>query len=224
MCDPEMALRHIFQAATKSVLPHTRIRNLLKIHENQLEIQDQVYEIPKQGVTIVGFGKAVIGMAAQLQRQLSPEQIKLAILSVPHGISSQLISSGQKIQIPCPQPGLFLNEGAKNNIPDSNSLKTSQMISETVSDLKSSDLVIVLVSGGGSALLPAPKPPLTLEEKAKLTAKLSKAGASIQELNSVRIQLSQLKGGKLAVKAQPATGDKFPETFLLFKFLFFKLF
>ena len=139
-------------------------------------------------------------------------------------MSSQLISSGQKIQIPCPQPGLFLNEGAKNNIPDSNSLKTSQMISETVSDLKSSDLVIVLVSGGGSALLPAPKPPLTLEEKAKLTAKLSKAGASIQELNSVRIQLSQLKGGKLAVKAQPATGDRFSETFLLLSTYFSEIY
>ena len=145
---------------------------------------------------ILSFGKAVIGMASELQRILTPENIRKMVLSVPHGISDQLVSSGQQIQLPSPQPNLILNEGAKNNIPDSSSLKASEMISETVSGLTSNDLVIVLVTGGGSALLPAPKPPLTLEEKARLTAELSRAGASIQELNSVRIQLSHLKGGK----------------------------
>ena len=218
-----MIARQLFFKSTNSVLPNVRIRQLLKFDgKNKLKVDgiDRVFHIPQDGCHVVGFGKAVIGMAAELQRILKPENIQKMVLSVPYGISSQLISSGQKNQIPCPQPGLFLNEGAKNNIPDSNSLKTSQMISETVSDLKSSDLVIVLVSGGGSALLPAPKPPLTLEEKAKLTAKLSKAGASIQELNSVRIQLSQLKGGKLARKAQPATGDEFSETFFVILVLF----
>ena len=104
MSEIEMALIRIFKEAINSVLPHNRIKNLLKIHENQLKLQNQIYEIPKNGVTIVGFGKAVIGMAAELQRQLRPEQIKVAILSVPHGIQDclkpkQIPEASEKFQI-----------------------------------------------------------------------------------------------------------------------------
>ena len=202
-----MIARQLFAKGVNSVLPHVRLKQMLQFDgKNIIKVQgvDQEFVVPNEGCHVVGFGKAVIGMAAELQRILKPENIQKMILSVPHGISDQLRSSGQHFQLPVPQPGLTLNEGAKGNIPDDIALKSSKMILESISDLKASDLVIVLISGGGSALLPAPRPPLCLDDKAKLTAELSKAGASIQELNSVRIQLSELKGGKLARKAQPA--------------------
>ena len=193
-----MTLIRIFKEATKSVLPHNRIRNLLKIQGNQLKIQNQTYEIPKDGITIVGFGKAVIGMAAELQRQLKPEQIKVAILSVPHGIQDCL----QPDQIPQASEKFKIFHGAKNNIPDEAAMKSATNIKETVEKLTTEDLLIVLVSGGGSALLPLPIHPLSLEDKIQVTKNLSSKGANIQELNSVRIHLSELKGGKLAQKSK----------------------
>ena len=193
-----MTLIRIFKEATKSVLPHNRIRNLLKIQGNQLKIQNQTYEIPKDGITIVGFGKAVIGMAAELQRQLKPEQIKVAILSVPHGIQDCL----QPDQIPQTSEKFKIFHGAKNNIPDEAAMKSATNIKETVEKLTTEDLLIVLVSGGGSALLPLPIYPLNLEDKIQVTKNLSSKGANIQELNSVRIHLSELKGGKLAQKSK----------------------
>ena len=193
-----MTLIRIFKEATKSVLPHNRIRNLLKIQGNQLKIQNLTYEIPKDGITIVGFGKAVIGMAAELQRQLKPEQIKVAILSVPHGIQDCL----QPDQIPQASEKFKIFHGAKNNIPDEAAMKSATNIKETVEKLTTEDLLIVLVSGGGSALLPLPIDPLNLEDKIRVTKNLSSKGANIQELNSVRIHLSELKGGKLAQKSK----------------------
>lgn len=70
--------------------------------------------------------------------------------------------------------------------------------------LTEKDLLLVLISGGGSALLPAPAPPMSLQEKQDVTRKLAAAGATIQELNTVRRALSLLKGGGLAQCANPA--------------------
>ena len=67
------------------------------------------------------------------------------------------------------------------------------------------DLILFLTSGGCSALLPAPTPPVTLKEKQVLTALLLRSGATIQEINTVRKHLSQTKGGQLAKLAYPAT-------------------
>merc|ERR1711860_159117 len=138
-------------------------------------------------------------MAAELQRQLRPEQIKVAILSVPHGIQDCL----KPKQIPEASEKFQIFQGAKNNIPDEAAMKTATKIKETIEKLTSEeDLLMVLVSGGGSALLPLPIDPLNLEDKIQVTKKLSSKGANIQELNSVRIHLSDLKGGKLAQKSK----------------------
>ncbi|MBI3104273.1 MAG: glycerate-2-kinase family protein, partial [Candidatus Rokubacteria bacterium] len=73
-----------------------------------------------------------------------------------------------------------------------------------VSAATEDDLVLVLISGGGSALTPAPVPPITLEEKRALTRLLLSAGATITQLNAVRKHCSRLKGGQLARAAAPA--------------------
>lgn len=98
-------------------------------------------------------------------------------------------------------------EGAKDNIPDEASLSATQKIVEMIESLSESDILFVLITGGGSALAPLPKPPLTLAEKQNVIRALSRAGASIEELNAVRIRLSALKGGQLLsrTKAQVFT-------------------
>lgn len=89
-------------------------------------------------------------------------------------------------------------EGAAGNLPDHASHRAAIEIKNYVSTLTQDDILFCLITGGGSALLPLPTEPVTLDEKSNLIKQLSKAGATINELNIVRIALSQLKGGKLA--------------------------
>lgn len=77
-------------------------------------------------------------------------------------------------------------------------MRAAQTIKEKVSNLTSNDVLFVLITGGGSALLPLPIEPITLDEKSQLIKQLSRAGVTINELNTVRISISQVKGGKLA--------------------------
>uniref|UniRef100_A0A2K5Y1U3 Glycerate kinase n=1 Tax=Mandrillus leucophaeus TaxID=9568 RepID=A0A2K5Y1U3_MANLE len=95
-------------------------------------------------------------------------------------------------------------EGAEDNLPDRDALRAALTIRQLAEGLTADDLLLVLISGGGSALLPAPIPPVTLEEKQTLTRLLAARGATIQELNTIRKALSQLKGGGLAQAAYPA--------------------
>ncbi|GBM94473.1 Glycerate kinase [Araneus ventricosus] len=192
--------RAIFETAYKSVQPLNLINKEVEINSNSLQIQGKSFQIFKN-VYIVGFGKAVLGMATALETKLQ-ENLVSGIISVPDGMLTTLetklrdhITTKSCIQV---------YEGASNNIPDENSLLAATKISELVTSLKESDLLIVLISGGGSALLPAPKPPLTLKEKQKVISLLASRGADIEELNAVRKQLSMLKGGKLALLAKPA--------------------
>ncbi|GIY44793.1 glycerate kinase [Caerostris darwini] len=150
-----------------------------------------------KNVYIVGFGKAVLGMAAVLESKIR-EHIIDGIISVPIGMSAAYETELKEIK------KLKIYEGASNNIPDENSLLAATKISELITLLKETDLLIVLISGGGSALLPAPKPPLSLSEKQKVISLLTSKGANIEELNAVRKQLSTLKGGNLALLAKPA--------------------
>ena len=94
-----------------------------------------------------------------------------------------------------------MREGAAGNLPDAAALETALLIDELVQGGREGDLLLVLITGGGSALLPFPRRPITLGEKAALIRGLSLAGAPIKELNAVRKRISELKGGRLALKA-----------------------
>ena len=118
------------------------------------------------------------------------------MLSVPVGsLERQSLSSSSKIKV---------HEGAAGNLPDKNALKAANEIKSKVASLNNDDVLIVLITGGGSALLPLPIEPITLDEKTFLIKQLSRAGATINELNSVRIAISQVKGGKLAAMGKNA--------------------
>lgn len=90
-----------------------------------------------------------------------------------------------------------MNGGAENNIPDDAAFQGSKRIVELVKECKREDLLIVLITGGGSALFTYPIDPINIEELGLLVKNLSRAGATIQELNSVRKRLSVVKGGGL---------------------------
>jgi hydroxypyruvate reductase len=94
---------------------------------------------------------------------------------------------------------------ASHPVPDERGQRAAAELLELARGAGPGDLVVVLISGGASALLPAPAPPITLDEKRRVTSLLLGAGATIGELNAVRKHLSLLKGGQLARAAAPAT-------------------
>nr|XP_023023245.1 glycerate kinase-like isoform X1 [Leptinotarsa decemlineata] len=186
-------LKEIFMKSVKSVEPQQLIRNEVKLYGHNLVVRGQTYRLLKP-CYVVGFGKAVLGMATEIEKVLG-NQLERGIVSVPEGIFEKY----QNV----PRTKIQYVEGAKNNLPDENALRGAKMIQELVEGLTEADLLIVLVSGGGSALLPLPIPPILLDEKQRVIKELSKRGADIYELNSVRKRISIMKGGGLAELAYP---------------------
>ncbi|KFQ77476.1 Glycerate kinase, partial [Phaethon lepturus] len=188
----------LFRSAVGTVRPAPMLKRAVKLQGDgcpQLLVKGQAFPM-KRGLYLVGFGKAVLGMAVAAEEILGDHLIR-GIINVPLGIQEKdmLLKPHSKIQV---------IEGAKNNLPDPEALKGAAAIQELAEGLTTDDLLLVLISGGGSALLPAPIPPILLEEKEKLTKMLASRGAAIQELNTVRKTLSVLKGGGLAWLAYPA--------------------
>ena len=90
-------------------------------------------------------------------------------------------------------------------VPDERGVEGARRMEEIARQAGPRDLLICVISGGASALMPAPVPPMTLAEKQELTRKLLACGATIHEINTVRKHLSSFKGGQLAKLAYPAT-------------------
>nr|CAH7747372.1 unnamed protein product [Callosobruchus chinensis] len=131
-------------------------------------------------------------MALKMESMLG-SRMQRAVVTVPIGIFPE----------GTPSTKIEFIEGAENNLPDENSMGGALKIKELVHTLTEDDLLIVLISGGGSALLPLPIPPITLQEKHDVIKQLARKGATINELNSVRKRMSILKGGGLAELAFP---------------------
>ncbi|NXO61302.1 GLCTK kinase, partial [Phainopepla nitens] len=196
----------LFRGAVGTVRPAPMLRRALKLQGDgcpQLLVKGQAFPV-KKDLYLVGFGKAVLGMAAAAEEILG-DHLTRGIINVPLGIQESLQRAGMQEMLLKPRSKIQVIEGAKNNLPDAEALKGAVAIQELAEGLTADDLLLVLISGrGGSALLPAPIPPILLEEKEKLTKMLASRGAAIQELNTVRKTLSVLKGGGLAQLAHPA--------------------
>nr|XP_043879839.1 glycerate kinase isoform X1 [Solea senegalensis] len=194
--------QQVFAAAVEAVRPDTVVRQSIRRKDDSVIINGQEFPL-RHNLHLVGFGKAVLGMAAEAERIMGDHLVK-GIISVPHGIQQTLKQHGKDHLLLKENSRIKVMEGAKHNLPDTDAQEAAERIKQLASELTEKDLLLVLISGGGSALLPAPIPPILLHEKLELTRKLAAAGATIQELNTVRRALSFLKGGGLARHAYPA--------------------
>lgn len=158
-------------------------------------------DIKNRKCHLVGFGKAVMGMAVQMERVLGDKLVS-GILSVPVG-TKERFATDEDMRLH-KNSVIEVYEGAKNNLPDADAEQTAKRIFEYVKRLTKNDVLFVLISGGGSALLPIPVAPITLNEKVDVIKMLASRGATINELNTVRTKISSSKGGKLVLAARNA--------------------
>lgn len=194
--------RKVFAAAVEAVQPDTVVRQSIERKDDSVIINGQKFPL-KHNLHLVGFGKAVLGMAVEAERIMGDHLVR-GVISVPHGIQQTLKQHGKGHLLLKENSRIRVMEGAKHNLPDTDAQRAAEQIKQLASELTEKDVLLVLISGGGSALLPAPIPPILLQEKLDVTRKLAAAGATIQELNTVRRALSFLKGGGLAHYAHPA--------------------
>lgn len=192
-------LKSIYASAVSAVEPRRLIREAVSYDQRHLTVKGKTFELQGQ-CYVVGFGKAVLGMALEIQDILG-QDLKQGICTVPEGIF-QCFKGDPRYVVR--DSRIEFIEGAKDNLPDIRAVEGAIKIKDLTKKLTEKDLLIVLISGGGSALLPLPQTGISLEEKLDLIKKLSKSGANILELNCVRKKLSQLKGGGLAALAYPA--------------------
>ncbi|KAI4463007.1 glycerate kinase [Holotrichia oblita] len=194
-------LSQIFMQGVAAVRPEILLANTVRIENDNLIVNNNTFHIKKH-CYVVGFGKAVLGMAVQLEKILG-SALSCGIATVPQDILRTFATLPELL--PPPNTRITFIEGAKDNLPDLNALNGAVKIRDLITNVDEGNILIVLISGGGSALLPIPKQPITLEEKTALIKSLSKAGATIVELNTVRKKLSELKGGRLALLANHLT-------------------
>nr|XP_054752241.1 glycerate kinase-like [Lytechinus pictus]XP_054752243.1 glycerate kinase-like [Lytechinus pictus] len=193
--------REIFEAGVEAVLPSQMVKDALCFEGSRLCVNGQEYAVNKN-VHIAAFGKAVAGMVRAAEDILGDEVVD-GIASVPFGIQKTLIDLNKEALLPRSDSKVKMIEGAKDNLPDSDSLRAAEEISRLANKLTERDILLVMISGGGSALLPSPIPPITLAEKLNVINLLARRGATIEQLNTVRKNLSTLKGGRLATIARP---------------------
>lgn len=194
-----LAIWHAGVAAVKS---DRLVQDNVRVDGNWLVVGDESFELARIGkIAVVGAGKAGAGMAAGLAAALGPKLISEKQLTGWINVPADCIpndtnpkrerGTSERIHLHAARPA-GINEPTEEGVFGANK------ILEIVESLGPSDLCFCLLSGGGSALLPAPVHGVSLAEKQALTRLLSGGGANIQELNTVRKQLSQIKGGRLA--------------------------
>ncbi len=200
--NPREDIEAIFRAAISRVDPLPMIEHAVGVEHRQYGkmlvvhtgIKEECFDLfPYGRIFAVGMGKASARMAAGLERSLG-KQLSGGIVAVKEGHSEKL----EHVRI----------IEAGHPVPDFRSLKAAEMFLDLGNTLGTTltphDLVIVLVSGGGSAILCAPAEGLSLEDKAETTSLLLASGATINEINCVRKHISRVKGGRLAAAFSPA--------------------
>jgi hydroxypyruvate reductase len=171
----KVLLRRMFDAAIASAQPARCIPPHLPA-------------VPRGRLVVVGAGKAAAAMARAVEDNWP-------------GPLSGVVVTRYGYAVPCNQIEVL---EAAHPVPDAAGLLGAQRVFEAVRGLGADDLVLALISGGGSALLPLPVAGLTLEQKQNVNRALLKSGATISELNCVRRHLSAIKGGRLAAACYPA--------------------
>lgn len=175
LTDPRAALRALFDAAVAAALPSGNLSRFLP-------------PPPKGRTLVVGAGKGAAAMAAAVESVWDGPLSGLVVTRYGHGLPTRAIE---------------VIEAAHPN-PDEASEQAARRILAQAAELGPDDLLLCLISGGGSALMALPAPGLTLADKKAVTRELLRCGAAIDEINAVRKHLSAIKGGRLAAAAAPA--------------------
>jgi len=173
--DPKRFLTGIFEAAVKAALPDRTIGTHLPAE-------------PRGRTIVVGAGKGSAQMAAAFER-------------LWRGKLEGLVVTRYGYAAPCRRIEVL---EAAHPVPDEAGLEASRRLLGTVAGLTEDDLVVALISGGGSALLPAPPEGLTLADEIAVNEALLASGAPIAAMNTIRKHVSRIKGGRLAAAAHPA--------------------
>lgn len=181
----------IFRSALKAADPAEAIRRHVRVDGERLFAGRRRYDLRAfDGVTVLGAGKASAAMAAEVERLLG-RRVRGGLVNVKYGHTARL----RRVE---------LNE-CGHPVPDAAGVSGAERIAKIAASLGERDLVICVISGGGSALLPLPAAPVTLGDKQATTKLLLACGADIHEINAVRKHISLLKGGQLARLCYPAT-------------------
>lgn len=184
----------IFQAGIIAADPYIAVKQCLSVNKNHLEIALKQNFEKRVGnwskIHLIAFGKAACAMAKAAQ-EIIPESTLACAIAVTNYENVQEIENLEIL-------------GASHPLPDENGYQAAKRITEQLKAAQQDELVLVLISGGGSALLPYPVGGISLEEKISTTDLLLACGVTINEINCVRKHLSQLKGGRLTQLAYPA--------------------
>lgn len=175
MTDPKTFLTSIFNAAVAAADPEKTIRNHLPAK-------------PKGRTIVIGAGKGSAQMAAAFEKVWDGPIDGLIVTRYGYGARCERIEIIE----------------AAHPVPDAAGLEASRRLLEKVRGLSADDLVVALISGGGSALLPSPAPGLTLADEIAVNEALLASGAPIAAMNTIRKHISTIKGGRLAGAAHPA--------------------
>jgi hydroxypyruvate reductase len=184
------------QAALAAVEPAAAVQQYVRREADALIVADRHYDLRDyERVFVGGGGKAAVPMATAIADTLA-DRLTSGVIVTKYGHGKTPKSK--------PQSPIGLIE-AGHPMPDENSVRGAQAVADLARQATERDLVICLLSGGGSALLTLPVPGLTLADLQALTDALLRSGATINELNSVRKHWSRVKGGRLARLVAPAT-------------------
>ncbi|MGM5629520.1 glycerate kinase [Apibacter raozihei] len=189
--DSKTIVKKIFDSGVKSVLPDHMLTDSVRIKNERMHISDLTINLSDfKHIYIIGAGKASALMAKEIEKKLG-SRIYAEHIIVKYGHSCNL------------QYGQITEAG--HPVPDANGFQATQEIVKMLDKAKKEDLIICLLSGGGSALLADCPEGALPEDLVKLNQLLLISGADIHEMNVVRKHLSKVKGGQLAKTAFPAT-------------------
>ena len=185
-------IRKIFDAGLKAADPKQAVSRAVQISaDDRLTIGEQEYDLGQfDRIKVVGAGKAAAPMASAIEDILGSR------------ISEGFISTKYGHGLPLKR---FVVTEAGHPVPDKAGLAASRHIINLLEQSDDKDLIICLISGGGSALMPLPVSGISLTDKQKTTQILLACGATIHEINTIRKHISGIKGGKLARAAFPGT-------------------
>ncbi|MHA1207390.1 MAG: glycerate-2-kinase family protein, partial [Candidatus Hodarchaeales archaeon] len=178
-------LLNLFKAGVEAIDPYEIVQSALRFNPdtNTIKIKKYSYTLKTEKVLVIGVGKAVGRMAEAVEKILTTPKVS-GIICVPEGVKNTLnLNSIQCLESSHPLP------------TNKNILNTKKAIDLT-KQIKPEDLVISLVSGGGSALWAAPITPISLNDLRNLNQVLIRSGMSIHEINVIRKHVSNIKGGK----------------------------